>query len=404
MQKGLLPQVKTKLKQLQSDAGKYEMHEIALQALQIEAAIYAREQYKSITTKDLDHWYANTVFLTQKIDAESFSKYSISKAQKIQVSAGGKSASSAAAVKEILNETRTIKQTALTQKAKMDLLQTEALYHFMDQDTPRAFTINENFISLMESQHHLIEFAPQRYFSALNNYLIDCFVLKKEKELRSGLDKMRSLKSDRAFKKTSNLEPNIFRITYQVELNYLIAAGQFSKALQILPLVKEGLSMYQDKIPLHHHMNMEYLLAYILFGVGRYDEASTQLDKLQQHSRSETAVLIDDVASIMQIICHFEMRNYSIIDSLVKSCKRKLSERKKSMPSDLEFDVLNGILSFSIKEPDLKDWRKLWDKLCKDSKGQKPQSPHNDYFDLFNYVYAKSLNKTYEAVWNEPKH
>ena len=404
MQKGLIMQAKTKLRQVKADAAKYEMHEIGLQALQIEANIYAREQYKSITAKELDNWYAENLLLTQKIDAESFAKHTISKAQKIQLSVGGKSVLHTDAVKTLLEEVKKKeKGLNLTQKATMDLMQTQALYHFMDQDTAKAFAINQNFISLMESQRHWIQFYPQRYFSALNNYLIDCFVLKKEQELRSGLEKMRSLKTDAAFKKTANLEPNVFRITYQVELNYLIAGGQFYMASQIVPEVREGLDKHQGKIPQHHQMNMEYLVAYVLFGVGKYEEASTQLDKLQQYSRSETAALIDDVAAIMQVVCHYEMLNYSILDSLVKSCKRKLGERKKSMPADLEFDVLNAILSFSVKEPGTKDWQKLWDKLCKSNKGQKPHSPHNDYFDLFNYVYAKSLKKTYEAVWSQSK-
>jgi hypothetical protein len=404
IQKGLILQAKTKLRQVKTDAAKYEIHEISLQALQIEANIYAREQYKSITTKELDNWYTENLLLTQKLDAESFAKHTISKAQKIQLSVGGKSISHTDSIKPLLDEVKKKeKGLYLTQKAQMDLMQTEALYHFMDQDTAKAFAINQSFIKLMESERHWIQFYPQRYFSALNNYLIDCFVLKKEKELRSGLDKMRSLKSDPSFKKTANLEPNIFRITYQIELNYLIAAGQFSKASQIMQEVKEGLDKHQGKIPQHHQMNMEYLLAYVLFGIGSYEAASTQLDKLQQYSRSETAALIDDVAAIMQVVCHYEMQNYSILDSLVKSCKRKLGERKKSMPADLEFDVLNAILSFSIKKPDTKDWQKLWNKLCKTNKGQKPHSPHNDYFDLFNYVYAKNSKVTYEEAWNHPK-
>ena len=288
-----------------------------------------------------------------------------------------------------------------TEKSKMDILQTEALFHFMAQDTDKAFAINAHFLALMESRTHLIQFSPQRYFSALNNYLIDCFVLKKEKELRQGLEKMRALKDDSSFRKTVNLEPSIFRITYQVELNYLLAAGQFSKALQIEPVVREGLQKYQDAIPVHHRMNMEYLIAYVLFCVDKYEEASSQLDKLQQYSRRETAVLIDDVAAIMQVICHYEMRNYSILDSLIKSCKRKLAERKNSIPAQLEFDVLNAIMSFTIHEPETKDWEKLWIKLCKDTPGKKPHSPHNDYFDLFNYVYAKSIRKSFEEAWDD---
>ena len=401
MQKGLLSQVKTKIKQVKTDAEKYEMHEIALQALQIESAMHAREQYKNISVADLEDWYKENIAITEKINTEAFFKFSISRVQKIQLNAGGKNAASAAQIKEILTEIKAKEpQWAMTQKAQMDRLQIEALYYFLSEDTERAFATNENFIALMESQRHWILLFPQRYFSALNNYLIDCFVLKKEKELRTGLEKMRLLKDNPAFKKTANLEPNIFRISYQVELNYLISQGEFSKAVEILSEVKTGLSKYQGKIPLQHQMNMEYLTTYVLFGAGQYAEASQQLDKLQQYSRNETAALIDDVVSIMQVVCHYEMKNYSILDSLVKSCKRKLNDHKKAMSADLEFDVLNAILSFSVKEATPKDWQKVWQKICQKSNGKKPHTPHNDYFNLFNYVYAQSEKKSYEMAWN----
>ena len=401
LQKGLTAQAKTKLRQVMSDAEKYELHELSIQALRIEAAIFAREQYRNISAKELDKWYEHNLQLARKLDAEAFSKYTLGKAQKIQLSAGGRTAAYTDAVGQILSEAKAQEAAMeLSQKAKMDLLQTEALFHFMNSDTSKAFEINSSFIALMEAHRHLIQLSPQRYFSALNNYLIDCFVLKKEKELNAGLEKMRGLTTDTAFKKTADLETNIFRITYQVELNYLIAAGQFSKAEKILPNVNQGLAKHKGKIAQHHQMNMEYLVAYVLFGAGRYEEASAQLDKIQQYSRNETAALIDDAAAIMQVICHYEMKNYSILDSLIKSCKRKLSERKKGIAVDLEFDVLNAILSFSSKKPDIKDWKKLWDKLCKETKGKRPHSAHNDYFDLFNYVYSKSVKKTYEQAWN----
>lgn len=399
MQKGLIAQARARLSQIKADAEKYEMHEAGLQALQIESALHAREQYRHTSENNLEEWLRASQLLTAKINTEAYVKSMNSRAQKIQLSTGGKSAASSTAIKKLLDEAKAKLPTMqVTEKAKMDLLQTEALYYFLSGNTAKAAEINAGFIALMESQRHWIQFFPQRYFSALNNYLIDCFVLKKQKELLQGLEKMRALKDDPAFKKTSNLEPNIFRITYQVELNFMIAAGKFSEATKILPVVKEGLKKYEGKIPLHHRMNMEYLCAYVLFGSGRYHEASAQIDILQQYSRSETAALIDDVAAIMQVICHYELGNYSILDSLVKSCKRKLNERKMNMPPDLEFDLLNALLSFSVKEPSAKDWQKLWTKLSKDSENQKPHTPHSEYFDFFNYVYAKSQKLTYESA------
>lgn len=399
LQKGLTAQARYKLKQLRPEADKFELHEIALQAQQVEAAIFAREQYKGISEQELCQWQEENLKLCHKIEMETLHKYTLSRAQKIQLAAGGKSTAYAESVKDLLRVAdANAGLQVMTTKARMDLLQTRALYHFMAKDTDRAFEINGNFIALMEAEPHWINFYPQRYFSALNNYLIDCFVLKNESALQQGLEKMRALKGHAAFRKTANLEPNIFRITYQLELNYLIAKGSFSAALPLLKGVQQGLLNYGEKIPLSHRMNLEYLMAYVLFGVSRFEEASALLDKIQQYKRPETAALVDSAAAIMQVICHYEMGNFSILDSLVKSCKRKLKEREGSIPSKLEIEVLNTVLSFSAKVPAESDWQRLWQKLCMAGKDAKPRSAHNDYFDLFHYVYAKAEKLKYEKT------
>ena len=38
--------------------------------------------------KEIDYWYSENLLLTQKLQAEAFSKFTLSKAQKVQLSAG----------------------------------------------------------------------------------------------------------------------------------------------------------------------------------------------------------------------------------------------------------------------------------------------------------------------------
>ena len=398
VQKGLSELAKAKLLQLQRDAAEYEIHEVSLQLKQIEIQLYGRVQYKQVTTAQLDQWYEEVQAITDKINTEAYYKYTNSRAQKLQLDAGGRSAKAAKEMKALMSEKESAKYGAHpTQKAQMDQLQTQALYHFMDQDTVGAMVINSDFLSLMESQRHWIQFYPERYFSALNNYLIDCFILKKEKELQDGVVKMRALQTHTAFKKTANLEVNIFRTTYQLELNYLISTGRFAKAKEILPAVMSGLEKYAGKLPIHHQMNLQYLCAYVLFGNAQYGKASTMLDTLQQSNRNDTATLLDNVSALMQAVCHYEMKNYSIIDSLSKSCKRKLNSQKPAINAEQEFELLNMLSQFAVKEPQQLQWSKAWDKIT--VKGAERQTTYSGYFDFFTYIYAKANSINFEQAW-----
>lgn len=388
LQKGLIQQAKVKVKQFKTDALRYEQHEVIMQAIQLETAIAAREQFRNVSAEDIRHYYDETAQMADEILTESSYRYAYNAAQKIQLQAGGKSDVKAKEVRALLKnaDTRRAKKT-LTRKALMDKMQTEALYHFMNRDTVKAFDINTEFIKMMETDEALIPLYPQRYFAALNNYLIDCFNLAETNALQTTLIKMRALKDNPAFKKLSNLEVNIFRITYQAELNYLISQGKFSGALKTVDAVKAGLQKYGESIPVHHRMNLEYLCAYVLFGAGKYEAASITLDSVQQYSRAETAAAPDVMTAVMQVICHYEMKSYSIIDSLVKSCKRKLNNHREMM-SDGIFELLNAINAYAVKLPTGSDWKKLEAKL--EASDTKTDSAYYGYFDYRVYVAAKA--------------
>lgn len=397
LQKGLTAQAKAKLQHVKDAAGKYEQHEVMLQIIQMETAIAAREQFRHTTREGILAYHTEIADSTAMLMTESTWRTTYNRAQHIQLQAGGKSDTKAREVKALLKSTAT--QTArkkLTQKALMDKMQSEALYHFMNRDTVRAFQANTEFISMMESDGTLIQLYPQRYFAALNNYLIDCFNLSETAAFQQTLTKMRGLKDNPAFRKLLNLEVNIFRITYQAELNYLISSGGFGHALSILDTVRDGLKDYKDSIPIHYRVNLEYLCAYALFGAGQHAAASSALDNVQQYSRTDTALAPAVMTAVMQVLCHYELKNYSIIDSLVKSAKRKLKQHKE-MPSDGILELLNGINAFAVKQPTAVDWQKLQAKL--DSSQDKTDASYSGYFDYRTYVAARTESITYAEAW-----
>jgi hypothetical protein len=397
LQKGLTEQAKTQLRKLQREAQTHELHEISLQLKQLEMALYGRTQYKQVSADMIDEWRQDIAEICGHIEAEAYYKHINARAQKLQLDAGGRNAKVAGEVSKLIQDEGAQRHLGhLTTKAQMDQLQTQALYHFLKEDTLGALQINSSFLKLMESEKHWLQFFPERYFSTLNNYLIDCFVLKKEKELQAGVAKMRALQQLPYFKKIRQLEVNIFRITYQLELNYLIGTGRFIEASKILPLLKDGLTKYADKIPLHHLANLQYLCAYVLFANGSYTEASTMLDALQQNTRSDTPTLIGNVTAIMQVLCHYELSNYSIIDSLVKSCKRKLNSQKPAIASEAEFELLNAILQFAAKPPQVQQWAKAYDRVYQ--KTTKGKTAYSDYFDFIAYLYARKTKSDFESA------
>jgi hypothetical protein len=71
------------------------------------------------------------------------------------------------------------------------------------------------------------------------------------------------------------------------------------------------------------------------------------------------------------------------------------------MSLDAEFDLLNAVLAFAVRSPDIKSWQRLWQKLDKSFEAQGQTTAHSEYFNFLNYVHAKSQKQSYEQTWKE---
>lgn len=67
---------------------------------------------------------------------------------------------------------------ARTLSALLDFHQVKALYNFANLHPEEALKHNEQFLALLDKNPQMRQLHADRYFSVLNNFLIDCLVLK----------------------------------------------------------------------------------------------------------------------------------------------------------------------------------------------------------------------------------
>jgi hypothetical protein len=270
-------------------------------------------------------------------------------------------------------------ERAKTTKAKLDFLQINALYSFTNKDTKQAFEYNKQFLLYLDAHQKMRMLFADRYFSVLNNYLIDSLILRKYDILKNGIVQIREIAKLPEFKHINNIDANVFRLSYTLELNYTVSQLRFEEGLTLLPSIEDGLAKYRSKIVKPSRVTMQYLMAYILFFNQQYARC---LDCLDAILNDKDAMVIKDIyrdAKFMQLLCHFEFKHFALVDSLMISFQRFVLKEKMVFKT---YSTIMKYFSASIKNPH-KDYKS---KLQQDLKLLENEPSESNVFNNFNYL------------------
>lgn len=386
LQKGLFAQCEKRMKSLSKTAEDMNHYEAQLQLQNLRMIMYARKYYRSVSENDLEQWQQDVQGILYDLQTTATYRYTSSLIYKMQYEAGGRSKELASKMKAIVKLPLFAKEaSATTLRAQLDFYQVNALYHFTNLETDKAVGYNERFLALLESKSVMMQQLSDRYFSVLNNYLIDCLLLKKYDTLEKGIAKLRGLPEIAAFKRLANFDANVFRLGYLLELNYKIAAGNFTEAYKSIGAIKKGLAEYDERIVKHNRITLQYLMAYICFALGKYDEAIDYLWPILQEKEAAVAEEVQLAARMLQVLSHFEKKDEMLLPALIKSIRRLLQDK------DEAYDIQRAVLSFintSLTKPATADkWLALSNATINLSGNKKTANSLN----LFNYnVWAQA--------------
>ena len=380
LKKGLFAQCKKLLVKYKTKAYELEKYESVLELIELEKKLINRafihkEDDADIHAIDAEEKRClDQIYLSAKYWKQSSLIYKQHYQKKLSIGQ-----SNDALDQLVQNEDFANYESAKTTKAKLDFLQINALYSFINKDTKQAFGYNKQFLHYLDAHQKMRMLFADRYFSVLNNYLIDSLILRKYDILKNGIIQIREIAKLPEFKHISNIDANVFRLSYTLELNYTISQQRFEEGLMLLPSIEAGLTKYRRKIVKPSQVTMQYLMAYILFFNQQYARC---LDCLDEILNDKDAMTIKDIyrdAKFMQLLCHFEFKHFSLVDSLMISFQRFVLKEKMVFKT---YGTIMKYFSATIKNPH-KD-HKL--KLMQDLKRLENEPSESNVFNNFNYL------------------
>lgn len=193
-------------------------------------------------------------------------------------------------------------------------------------------------------------------------------------------------------------EANIFAHIHHLLLIKFMAQAEFESGLKLVNDINAGLEKYKGKMQRDDEIVLIYSLCRICLISGKFADALKYSNLLLNHPLIEIRSDIFCYVKILNLIIHYELGNYELIEYLIKSVYKFLAKRKKL------YKFENLILSFIRKIPRKYSEEKFIESLVVLRKElivlNKEPLERNVfyYFDFISWVESKIEGKSFGAI------
>lgn len=212
--------------------------------------------------------------------------------------------------------------SAISYTAKVQFYRIHSIYAYATLDWKSFHEYGQLLLEIMESQPYRLKEDVVEYISALSNFIASCSVLQQYEIMRTYLEKLKKVRTN-----TLDDELKIHRQYYLNKLELCSRTGEFMEGLETLKSHLKGKKKFDQVF--FETSSFKYNYFYIYFGAGAYEEALQSLnDWLNMPTNSERAEL-KSLARILNLIIHYELGNYILLESLIRSAERYLQKQNK---------------------------------------------------------------------------
>ena len=294
--------------------------------------------------------------------------------------------------------------SALSDRAKYYFYHAQGLYFFGRGDYENGHAYFTKALRLMEDNPKFTIANLQRYTSILANLIVATTLLKKHNGMLSIIRKLKAIpQMFSTILIPENIKIKIFTVTYINELAIYGNTGEFEKGMLLIPEVQIGLEHFKTKINKRQLSVIYYNISSIYFGVNDYSRALIWINKILNDTEIEKTVPdLYCFSCILNLIIHFELAHFDLLEYIVKSTYRYLYKRGRL------YKVEASILSFIRKKPPkiksneelIKAFKELKIEL-KEIYKDPFEKGALEYFDIISWLESKIENKSFAEIVKE---
>jgi hypothetical protein len=219
------------------------------------------------------------------------------------------------------------KESELSISEKIYLFKLYVGYYFFIQDFDLGYAYSKKLENLFESSPSMIRTNTESYISALNSLLIAQYKLFKYHEFLNTNKKLQSVKQMSALNINENIRIRLLKYYYMHEINHFFMTGDFIKGVDLIQNQGTQAEHFISLLDKHSAMILNYKIACLYFGAGNFSQAIRWMNKIINIANADIREDLHCFARIINLICHYELGNFDVINYYIISTYRFLFKK-----------------------------------------------------------------------------
>lgn len=280
---------------------------------------------------------------------------------------------------------------------KLYLYQSYSWYAFIRQDFLMYYRYSQKWIDLFGENEVMIAVETGHYIKGMHNLLNAHFDLRNFHKFEITLRQFEEFAKTPDANEHDNFRTHTFIYINSAKINQFLMQGYFREGLTIVPEVEEKLKEYALFVDSHRILVFNYKFASLYFGAGNYATAIDYLHKIINDNQPGLRNDLQCYARLMHLLCHYEIGNEEILDSLIKSVYRFMARLKNlTMVEEEIFTFLRHSTKVRPKEliPELKQFLEKIKHLEKN----RFETRSFAYLDIISWVESKVYEIPMEEI------
>lgn len=221
------------------------------------------------------------------------------------------------------------KNTALSSRASTICHYTQGFCYWAKQDWPTSYAKFQRAKEILDKHPLLKKDLPKRYVRILY-YLIQCEIeLAEFGHAREHIAKLRELSTKPGFGDI-DIKLLVFSNSYLSELRLLDRIGEHAKAVKLEEPLLQGMAHLGAKVPKEYELEFYFLLSKVHFGAGNMSRSLYWLNKVLNDPEPALRQDIFTYARLFNLVVHYELGNFELLEYIVRSTQRFLSKRHRA--------------------------------------------------------------------------
>jgi tetratricopeptide (TPR) repeat protein len=280
---------------------------------------------------------------------------------------------------------------------KLYLYQSYCWYAFIRQDFLMYYRYSQKWIDLFDETRVMVAVETGHYIKGMHNLLNAHFDLRNFKQFDITLKHFERFSKTSAANQHDNFRTHTSIYINNAKINQFLMLGNFSEGLAMVPEVVSKLEEYSLFVDSHRILVFNYKIASLYFGAAEYSKAIDFLHKIINDNRSGLRYDLQCYARLMHLLCHYEMGNEEIMESLIKSVYRFMAKMKNLTVVEEEiFSFLRHSLKASAKQ--LKPELNIFLKRIKHLEKNRFETRSFAYLDIISWIESKVFEKPMSQI------